>query len=395
MPAEAPKDVSIEEVVALTQTPVQIDSSNPDFGSTGGPGETAIATYINAWLQHRDIETHWIEQTKGRPSVVGIVRGSGGGKSLMFNGHIDTVTLLGYDGDALGAQIIDGNMYGRGTADMKSGLAAAMLALLHAKTLNLKGDVILAAVADEESESRGTEQLLAAGWRADAAIIAEPTGTDIINTHKGFALFEVDIHGKASHGSRPDLGIDAIAKAGYFLVELDKFAHQLQRRFDKEANPPETGAPSIHCGIIKGREEVASYPAKCTIHIERRNIAGETQEGITTELEVILENPVATVPDFKYELRSTFFRPPYYLPRDHAFIKLVEGHLTTAMGGASITIRAEKYWTDAALLSDVDIPSVILGPRGYGLHSEKEWVEVESLRQLSDAFKSTMEEFCS
>ncbi|EGE85174.2 hypothetical protein BDDG_08119 [Blastomyces dermatitidis ATCC 18188] len=201
-------------------TLVQIGSSNPDFSSIPGPGETSIAQYITVWLQHRNIEYHWIEPTPGRPSVVGIARGSGGGKSLMFNGHMDTVTLLGYNGDPLNLLISDGNLYGRDSADMKSGLAVGMVAIANVKGINLRGDMILAAVADEESESLGMEQLLQAGWRADAAIIAEPTEMALINKHKGFALFQVDIHGAAAHGSRADLGVDAICKAGYFLVEL-------------------------------------------------------------------------------------------------------------------------------------------------------------------------------
>ncbi|KAL2378253.1 hypothetical protein RJZ90_006123 [Blastomyces dermatitidis] len=206
--------------VASDNTLVQIGSSNPDFSSIPGPGETSIAQYITVWLQHRNIEYHWIEPTPGRPSVVGIARGSGGGKSLMFNGHMDTVTLLGYNGDPLNLLISDGNLYGRDSADMKSGLAVGMVAIANVKGINLRGDMILAAVADEESESLGMEQLLQAGWRADAAIIAEPTEMALINKHKGFALFQVDIHGAAAHGSRADLGVDAICKAGYFLVEL-------------------------------------------------------------------------------------------------------------------------------------------------------------------------------
>lgn len=386
------EDVTINEVVALTQQLVRIDSSNPDFGSTPGPGETRIARYITAWLQHRGIETHWIENTPGRPSVVGIVRGSGGGKSLMFNGHIDTVTLLGYKGDALSAEIVDGNMYGRGTADMKSGLAASMLAVASAKAKNLRGDVILAAVADEESESQGTEQLLRAGWRADAAIVSEPTGMALINRHKGFALFEVDIHGVACHGSRADLGIDAICKAGYFLVELDKHAQELQRRTGEAVSL--NGAPNIHAGVIKGGEEIASYPALCTIFVERRTIAGETAETVRLELQAILDNLAATVPDFRFDLRSTFSRAPYYIAQDHDFVRLVSRHATNAMS-AEPTIRGETFWTDMALLGEAGIPGLIWGPKGYGLHSPTEWVEVESVRQVARAFVDITEEFCT
>lgn len=390
-PYTTPKDVSSDDVIELSQTLVQIDSSNPDFGSTPGPGETAIAKYITSWLQHRDIENHWIEPTPGRPSVVGVVRGSGGGKSLMFNGHMDTVTLLGYNGDPLSGDIVDGNMYGRGTADMKSGLAAAMLAVASAKSKNLRGDVILAAVADEESESVGTEQVLQAGWRADAAIVAEPTEMALINTHKGFALFEVDIHGVASHGSRADLGIDAICKAGYFLVELDRHAQELQQRFGDEK--PETGAPNIHAGVIRGGEEIASYPALCTIFIERRTIAGETAETVRRELLRILETLAATVPGFKFDLRSTFSRAPFFIPRDHGFVDLVANHASLATG-ARPTIKGETYWTDVALLDEVGIPGLVWGPKGYGLHAKTEWVEVESVRHLAEAFVGITGDFC-
>lgn len=390
-PHKIQNDVSPSDVISLTQALVQIDSSNPDFGSIPGPGESAIADYVTEWLEFRGIESHRIEQIKGRPSVVGVVRGTGGGKSLMFNGHLDTVTCLGYDGDALSGHIENGNMYGRGTADMKSGLAATMIALASSKEKGLRGDVILAAVADEESESIGTEQVLAAGWRADAAIVAEPTEMGLVTAHKGFAIFEVDINGIASHGSRPDLGIDAICKAGYFLVELDKHAQEILKRTG--GSIPVTGAPNIHCGVIKGGEEIPSYPSKCTIHIDRRIVAGETAETVRQELAAILDKLVATVPDFKYELRSTFTRAPYFIAEDHEFVQLVSKHAMKAMGTKPV-IKGERYWTDMGLLGDVGIPGLIWGPKGYGLHSKTEWVEVESVKQLAEAFVDITADFC-
>ncbi|KAL4815506.1 hypothetical protein BDW67DRAFT_185783 [Aspergillus spinulosporus] len=388
-PQQSTPDVTIDDVVTLTQTLVQIDSSTPGSGSNTA-GETTIATYIAAWLRHRGIEYHWIEETPGRPSIVAVVRGSGGGKTLLFNGHTDTVTLQGYDGDPLSGRIADGRLYGRGSADMKSGLAAAMTAIASAKTLHLRGDVILAAVADEECDSIGTEQVLAAGWRADAAVIAEPTEFAIINAHKGYVLFEVDIHGIAAHGSRPDLGVDAICKAGYFLVELDRYAQSLQQR---SPNGVKTDAPNVHAGIIHGGAEINSYPAKCTISIERRTIAGETPDSVHEELLVILETLASTVPNFNFELRRTSYRPPYFISPAHAFVKLVVDHAVKTTGTAP-PIRSETYWTDMALLSEAGIPGVIWGPKGRGLHSKDESVEVESIRQLAGAFVAIIETFC-
>ena len=378
-----------EDVVSLTQALIHIDSSNP--GMEAGVGESKIANFVLNWFEQKGIETHWIEPVQGRPSVVAIVRGSGSGKSLMFNGHLDTVTLTTYDGDALSGDLRNGNIYGRGAADMKSGLAAAMMALAAAKEAPLRGDVILTAVADEEMESFGTEQVLQAGFRADAAIVAEPTEMAIINSHKGLAIFYVDIEGRAAHGSRPDMGVDAIYKAGYFLVEIDRLSDRLQ---SQEGIKDRLHAPNIHAGIIKGGAEVSSYPASCTISIERRTVAGETLESIRAELLQILDKLLTSVSDFKFSLHTSFFRAPFGISASHPFVETVATHAAKCTGSEP-KIHGETYWTDMALLAEAGIPGVIWGPNGYGLHAKTEWVEVGSLRKLTDAYREIAMDFCA
>lgn len=390
---ECPTDTVSEPVVTLTQALVRLDSSNPDLGAVPGPGEQSIALFIVAWLRQHGIENHWIEYTPGRPSVIGIVRGSGNGKSLMLNGHTDTVTLRGYTGNPLEARIESRNIYGRGSADMKSGLAAALITLLSAKTMDLKGDVILAAVADEESESLGTEDILRAGWTADAAIISEPTEMVIINEHKGFALFDVNIYGLASHGSRPDLGIDAICKAACFLVELDQLASKMQKPVTP-GDRPDPGLPSIHIGLIKGGEEISSYPAQCTISIDCRFPASGSAAEFEFQLVEILQRLESSVPDFKFDIHKTFSRSALAATTDDPFLDLVVKHASEAMG-ESPTVKGEAYWTDMGLLADAGIPGVVWGPKGYGLHSRTEWVEIESLLQLTKAYRSIMADFCA
>jgi acetylornithine deacetylase/succinyl-diaminopimelate desuccinylase family protein len=387
---DIPHSVASDDPVELTQTLVRINSASPSLGSIPGPGETTIARYITAWMEHRDIETHWIEPTPGRPSVVGVVRGSGGGKSLMFNGHIDTVTITEYEGDPLSGDIRDGNLYGRGAADMKCGVAAAMVALANAKTQDLKGDVIFAGVADEEFASIGTQQVLEAGWTADGAIVNEPTSLEIMYAHKGFVWFEVDIHGLAAHGSRYDLGIDAICKAGYFLVELDKYATHLTQ----QAGDPIIGPGSIHASIIKGGEEISSYPSFTQIQIERRVVTGETQESAEQELKEILDGLVERIPNFKYELRATFQRSPFKADLDHPFTKLVRKHITKTLGEEAVVVGA-PYWTDCALLADSGIPVLLWGPKGTGLHEKLEYVEVKSIVQVAETLIAIAAEFCS
>lgn len=388
-PYAVPRDVSVDDPVGLTQALVRIDSANPSLGSVPGPGETEIARYIAAWLEHRDIETHWIEPTKGRPSVVGVVRGSGGGKSLMFNGHIDTVTTLGYDDDPLGGEVRDGRVYGRGADDMKAGLAAALAALVGAKAQSLRGDVIFAGVADEEATSIGTEQVLDAGWRADGAVVNEPTGELIVHAHKGFVWLEVDIHGVAAHGSLPAAGVDAITRAGYFLVELDRYSERLRRGRD---NP--VMAPTVHASIIRGGEEASSYPALCTIVLERRTVGGETPETVRKEVQDILDKLAASIADFKADLRVTFDRPPFSIEPDHPFAALVGDVVGESLGRKAEFIQ-EPFWTDCALLAAKDIPVLLWGPKGDGLHGKEEWADVASIRRVAKALGLLAGRFCA
>lgn len=386
---ETPLDVSSDDPVALTQTLVQINSASPTLGSVPGPGEAAIARYIAHWLEHRDLEVHKIEHTPGRPSVVGVARGSGGGQSLMFNGHIDTVTLTGYDDNPLSGHIKDGKLYGRGAADMKSGLGAAMVALANAKKLDLRGDVIFTGVADEEDQSIGTEQVLQAGWRADVALVNEPTNLEIIHAHRGFVWFEVTIHGVASHGSRPDLGLDAISKAGYFLVDLDRHAQKLR----DESAGNQAGAPSVHASMISGGEEPSSYPAVCKITIEYRTIAGQTTESVKQEITALLEKSAKEVPNFRYDIKATFERPTFELPRDDPFTKLVSKHVGNTIGREP-GVTAGEYWTDCGLLADAGIKALLWGPRGEGLHAKEEWVDIESIRLVAQGLTDLAAEFC-
>jgi len=382
-----PRNMSIDDPETLTQALVQINSAN---ARTGGPGESEISQYVAAWLEHRNFETHWIEPTKGRPSVIGVARGSGGGKNLMFNGHTDTVTIASYEGNGLGGEIRDGKLYGRGSADMKSGLAAMLVAAARAKQDPLRGDIIIAAVADEEGMSIGTEQILEAGWRADAAVVCEPSLEELVTCHKGFAWFEVTIDGVAAHGSRFDLGVDAITRAGYFLVELHKHA---QRLIEGKKHPI-LGPGSIHAAIIHGGEEQASYPAQCKITLERRSIAGETAEEMTAELRELLEEVGKSVPGFSYHLELTFLRSTFEIAGDHPLVSLVARKMKSVTGKDAV-MRGEAFWTDSALLADAGIPCVMYGPSGEGLHSKEEWADVDSIRKVSSVLAEVAREFCA
>lgn len=397
-PYPNPKDVSVEDAVGLTQMLTQIDSSNPTLSVSGGAGESEIADYLSAWFAHRDIEYHRIEPVAGRPSVVGVLRGSGGGKSLMFNGHVDTVSNASYEqgvdplSGAMGIKNGEQAIFGRGCLDMKGGLAAALAAVAAIKARGPdqmpRGDIIVAAVSDEEDASQGTQDLIAAGWRADAAVVPEPTMEEIITAHKGFVWIEVDILGIAAHGSNPAAGQDSIIHAGWFLQALEE--HQLHLPEDDLL-----GKASLHCGLIRGGEEPSSYPGKCTITVEFRTIPVQSEASILEDVRGLLRNISEEKPQFQYnEPRITMSRPTTKLSRDHPLVQMA-ATCATPIFGRTPSLGIVPFWCDAALLAEVGIPSIVFGPAGEGLHSKEEWVKVKSLEQIEEVFIKLAQEFCS
>jgi acetylornithine deacetylase len=256
---------------------VAIDSINPDL-VPGAAGEAAIAAFIAGWLRAAGLEVHLAEVRPGRPNVVGIAHGAGGGRSLLLNGHIDTVGVAGMS-QPFRPRVEGGKLYGRGAYDMKGGMAACLIAAAEAARLNLRGDVIVTAVMDEEYAGLGT-LAVAEQVHADGAIVAEPTELQLVVAHKGFVWLEVETQGVAAHGSRPHLGVDAIAKMGGVLTGLERLAAELAQR------PPHPllGPPSVHASTIQGGGEWSTYPDRCTLAIERRTLPGETGDTAEAEL---------------------------------------------------------------------------------------------------------------
>ncbi len=372
--------------IALTAELVAIDSVNPSL-IPGAAGESAIANACAAWLERHGFEVHRLESTPGRPSVVGVARGTGGGKSLMLNGHYDTVTLAGYDGDPLEPRIVDGRLHGRGAFDMKSGVAAMMVAAARATATPLAGDVLVCCVADEEHASLGTAEVLTR-FTADAGIVTEPMLLQPCLSHKGFVWLHVTIHGRAAHGSRYDLGIDAIAKAGHFLAALDAWSKHLT----SQPGHPRLGPGSIHASIIQGGEEASSYPASCRIAIERRTVPGETAESVIAELTAILGRLETTVEDFRYTLEPGLVRHPFEADPASDIVQSVLRHAEAVLGRQP-DIRAEPFWTDASLLDQAGIPCLLFGVSGEGAHAATEWVDIESIHQTTDILTAVIRDF--
>src|SRR6266568_5322280 len=279
----------MNEIASLLGELVAIDSINPDL-VPGGAGEAAIARFVAHWLEQAGLAVEIDEPVPGRPSVVAIARGTGGGHSLMLNAHMDTVGVAGMERPH--DPVVQGSrLYGRGAFDMKGGLAAIMFAAATAKNQQLRGDVILTAVSDEEYASMGTASIVKR-WHADAAIVTEPTGLEICIAHKGFIWLEIETRGIAAHGSLPDLGVDAIVKMGKVLVGLE----ELDRTLRSHPTHPLLKSGSVHASLITGGQELSSYPERCMLSIERRTIPGEHQESVEAEIRGIFDRIAVTDP---------------------------------------------------------------------------------------------------
>jgi acetylornithine deacetylase len=376
------------ELVSLLRRLVEIDSSNPDLGSTGR-GEAAVADFITGWLAPHGCEITRLEATPGRPSVVAIWRGTGGGRSLMLNGHIDTVSLDSYEGDGLTPVIRDGALFGRGSYDMKSGIAAMLLAAANASRRAHRGDIVLALVADEEFESAGTIEVLRS-ISADGAIVVEPSNCEVTLAHRGLVWLDVEITGLAAHGSRPDLGRDAIVQAGRFLARLGDLAHDLALRVEH----PFLGAANVHASLVRGGVEMSSYPAECTIGVEWRTLPGQDVDTVVAEIDALLVAVSAEHPGFTYRIVPGLTEPPFEADRSSAVVQSVLANVEAVTGRPPV-LRGEPFWTDCALLAAAGIPAVLFGVTGGGAHAASEWVDLASVETVARVLERTIDDFCA
>ena len=378
-----------KELLTVVQDLIRIESVNPELSGTGN-GEHLIAGHIGNYLTKMGLEVRYQEIKPKRVNVIGVLKGSGEGRSIMLNGHTDTVGISGMDIEPLNPVFKDGKIYGRGSFDMKSGLAAMLIAVKSIMDAGLKpkGDVILAFVADEEYRSIGTD-LLIKDFSADAAIICEPTNLKVCIAHKGFAWIKVEVFGKAAHGSRPDKGIDAVVKAGKFLDRIENLGNKIL----VQKKHPLLGSPSIHASLIKGGTELSTYPDYCLIELERRTIPGESVETVKEEMRTLIENIDSEDKKFKAKFEVSFYRPPLEVSQDH----LIVSALTKAY--SNIVKQAPEFigvsgWMDSAIMTAAGLPTVIIGPGGEGFHAATEYVDFESVITLTRIVAETIIDFC-
>lgn len=374
--------------IALARELVRIDSRNPAL-APDSPGESTAARAIGAALASWGFRVDVHEAAPGRPNVVARA-GSGGGRSLMLNGHLDVVGVEGMTHAPFGAEERNGKLYGRGSADMKGGLAAMCAAAARAAARGIAGEVIVAAVVDEEHTSLGTRELIRRGVRADAAIVGEPTRLAIMPAHKGFAWIEVEVRGRAAHGSRYELGVDAILEAAAVLTELDR----LERESLPTRRHPLLGRPSLHVSTIEGGSGWSTYPDRCLIRVERRTVPGEGVEEPLEEVRAAISRARGRRASLAAEAHLVLLQAPSDVESNAPIVRALADAMVER--GERVTLAGMSAWTDAALLNEAGIPAICFGPGDIALaHAAEEWIDLDEIERATAVLDALITRWCN
>jgi acetylornithine deacetylase len=355
----------------------------------GGAGEAEVGRILAERLARAGLEVEVWDAAPGRPNVVGRLRGTGGGRTLMFCGHTDVVDA---EPSAFEPVIREGCMHGRGTNDMKAGIAASVCAAERlAAGPALAGDVLVACVIDEEWASLGAEALVER-YSADAAVLPEQSDLEVIIAHGGFVWFEVTSTGVESAGGEPQHGVDGIALAGSFLAGIVELDTVLAGQVD--ALPyPHDGRGNIHASTIRGGQSYPTYPAECVIGVERCLMPGESIADADREMAALLQGARDADARFVGSSQKMIAREPVLLDRDEPIVQGMIAAATDATGSTPV-VRSDYGWMDSGVLVDAGIPCVVYGPTGAGLHTADEWVDLASVETCVAAFERLARAFC-
>jgi acetylornithine deacetylase len=369
------------DAVALTEALVRIDSRNPDL-VPGAPGESAVATALAEILSGWGFAVSVQEVAPGRPNVIARI-GPTGRTPLVLNGHLDVVGTDDMRHEPFAATRSAGRLYGRGANDMKAGVAAMCVAAARAATRGaLASEMIVTAVCDEEYRSIGTSALIADGLRATGAIVTEPTRMAICPAHKGFAWFDVTLHGHAAHGSRPDVGIDAIAHAGLLLAAMVRY----ERDVLGTREHPLLGRASMHASTITGGTGWSTYPERTQLQLERRTLPGESAAQVREELDALCAELAGEHAAFRAHVHTHTVQPPNDVDVESPVVQALRDALLAH--GLAAPIEGLSCWTDAALLTEAGIPAVCFGPGDIArAHGAEEWVDEHEVHAAADVLE--------
>jgi acetylornithine deacetylase len=374
------------DAVALTRTLVAIDSRNPALVADA-PGEGPVARVLADVLRAWGMRVEIYDALPGRPNVIART-GRPGARALMFNGHLDVVGTEGMTHAPFVPEMRGSRLYGRGATDMKGGIAAMAAAAALADDGTLDAEIIVAAVIDEEEASAGTRVLLERGVRAEMAIVTEPTELAVMPAHRGFVWIEIHVEGRAAHGSRHDLGIDAIRHAALVLAELDMH----EERVLTTRLHPLLGRASLHASHMHGGIGMSTYPDRCVLSLERRTIPGETTADALREVESAIERVRQRKPTMRASARVLLAQGPSDVAVDAPVVRALSDALRAE--GEVVRVEGMSAWTDAALLNDAGIPAVCFGPGNIKLaHAAEEWIEIPEIERATSVLTRLAREF--
>jgi succinyl-diaminopimelate desuccinylase len=330
-----------------------------------------------------------------RANVTAVVRGRLPGPTLMLNAHLDTVPGYGMP-DAYRPVVRDGRLYGRGAVDMKGALAAMVtcLEVLGAADVDFRGELLLTAVAGEESGSAGMQALTAgrpgAGVpvRVDFAVVGEPTSMRVARAHKGAMWIEVDFHGVATHGSVPHEGVNAAYHAARFVTAVET---QLVPRLSGRTHPA-LGSATVNVGVVRGGDRPPMVPARCSVQLDRRWLPDEEHSEVLDEVrEIVAElrraDPRVSAVVREMEGTGAFVHAPLECPADHPGVLLLSEVVGKRLPGAGEPVGV-NFWTDGALLAArTGTPTVVCGPGDIAqAHSLDEWLALDQLHAATEVY---------
>ena len=417
-----------DELVGLVQSLVRFDTTSVDLspGSTQTENQEAelqayvaerlraIGAEVDQWepdpseFAHHPMMPAW-HHWRGRPLTVGVVRGSGGGRSLIVNGHIDVVAAGdGWTSPPFAAEVRDGRIYGRGAVDMKGGVAAALFALeaLHAAGIGVAGDVIFEAVPDEETCAMGTVAAIARGYRADAGLVPEPTRFRLWVATRGLLHGTLTVPGRSAHAemNQPPWqeggGVNAIEKAAFLLDAVGNLATRWGAREDKRH--PLLGTPGIHPTGIRGGTFISNLPERCEVDFNSTYLPANADEhGYGSIPRGEIERAVADAAardDWLAEHAPTWSWYTDYPPSEIDPAAAIIAAVREAASALGIDARAEGIDTtyDGALLTlFADTPSPAFGPGDLArAHAPDEWVGIDELELAARLYARAIVAWC-
>ncbi|KKI92119.1 acetylornithine deacetylase [Bacillus sp. SA1-12] len=345
--------------------------------------EEAAAFYIKEILLSNGIETELSWAEKGRPNVLARLKGNQPGPTLLYNGHLDVVPAgSGWSVDPFAGLIRDGKVFGRGAADMKSGVAAMIYTAIILKRMGtpFAGELILFFNVDEERENIGMLHFLKGNITADYTIIGEPTELEICIAHKGVARYRLHTKGTSQHAAKVKGADNAIHKMAEIISNLAKLDKKISEKED-----PLLGNGSLTITEIKGGTAPNMVPEKCIIEIDRRVLPGDTKESVKNEIRQALG--ANSKLKMEYELEEYLFLPASSIPKDHVLVENL-AKVCEKVNKEEAKIKVFEATCEAPFFSvHKGIPTVIFGPGSLKqAHVIDEYVEVNELKQAAFAY---------